>query len=870
LSTIANSTQASVFKYPGQAHLDQFSGGPMYMFVKTGSTTLTLYYSNNQGSTWSSSTFTFTRTGLQEWSNLITDSLIYLHLAYRVNEGGRDKVCYIRFTKNSDTSYTAGPEVVVSNLADGGTPGSTTGGMSLVVMRFAPHRFKAFIAFGRVSGSLHGVELCSVNIDLGATWTFTATKANFQGSSVWLHTGSGTIRPILELEHIGNGHSSSTWNMWLAWGRTTIRLTKIKYIGRWLLSPSTVTLATGVAAQEAVGGRWAPGVFSVPIPNDTAVTVYERNSANTSTTIRTTPTAHPAGVVKTCAIAFLPKAGGCDFKIFAVGTSNTNIYYIDFTNSGAVWGTWTLAVSTTEDSAGNNWGIRASAHWTAKYDIYSDHASNVQTHTQIAQQVTPGTPFFLTPAEFSTADVGLPLSFTWDFTDLNELETQSAYALSRQIGAGSLSYWRASDSTWQATEQQNSTATQGVTLPAAWGTDGDANHTYKVKIWDSGSLTSGVYSSAAVVVPSVNSTVVMTYPPETYITKALDQFTRSGALNASTPSPTSPGANWVANGWTCDGTKATANPTVIGTPHVADLDINGTGDCRVTLPFELDTTSPSGNDRTVYVAAKYTTTGGGQVIRATIAITPAGVKTMELAKITNGATTVLGTVELVGMPTGTTTAMTMVIALDGHLARVILTQGAMRWELVGVVSDSERTTLAAVDGIRMSLTQPASSTGMKVLELTADAATAAQVHVLSSIEVTWTNTSQSQYRITIIDDSDGLTVYDSQWLVGSADRAYVPGYFLVDNKSYVVQLTTKNSEGLEGAPIRHRISMDYVEPNQPFVTLDPDSENGVITVIIRNPDPQGSTPALHSQDIWRRKVGDTSDGERVVKGLSGA
>ena len=99
------------------------------------------------------------------------------------------------------------------------------------------------------------------------------------------------------------------------------------------------------------------------------------------------------------------------------------------------------------------------------------------------------------------ADVSSTLVLDWNFVDSDPSDTQSAYAVSRQIGAGSLTYWRASDSTWQATEQKNTSATTGLSLATSWASASDAAHTFKVKVWDTPDAASG-YSSGFIVIPS--------------------------------------------------------------------------------------------------------------------------------------------------------------------------------------------------------------------------------------------------------------------------------------------------------------------------------------------------------------------------------
>jgi hypothetical protein len=119
-------------------------------------------------------------------------------------------------------------------------------------------------------------------------------------------------------------------------------------------------------------------------------------------------------------------------------------------------------------------------------------------------------------AQGQAADVSATLLLDWNFTDPDPTDTQSAYALSKQEGAGALEYWRASDSTWQATEQKNIIGTTAVTLPTAWGIDADPVHTYKVKVWDQSDVAS-TYGDGLSVIPSAKVNPTVATPTEAQV-----------------------------------------------------------------------------------------------------------------------------------------------------------------------------------------------------------------------------------------------------------------------------------------------------------------------------------------------------------------
>jgi hypothetical protein len=73
---------------------------------------------------------------------------------------------------------------------------------------------------------------------------------------------------------------------------------------------------------------------------------------------------------------------------------------------------------------------------------------------------------------------------------------------------------------------------------------------------------------------------------------------------------------------------------------------------------------------------------------------------------------------------------------------------------------------------------------------------------------------------------------------------------------------------LASAQVSVTFTVDYVEPATPSLTATPMTALGVIRVAITNPAPTGGQPALVSQDIYRRIVGDTTDGTLIASGLA--
>ena len=117
---------------------------------------------------------------------------------------------------------------------------------------------------------------------------------------------------------------------------------------------------------------------------------------------------------------------------------------------------------------------------------------------------------------------GAALVLDWAFVDSDAGDSQTAYAMRRQIGAGTLYYWRASDSTWQAAEVKNTETATTLSLASGWGADVDANYKFAVKTWDDIDA-AGVYSAELTVVPSVPDLPTITTPTNaaTWVTSAM-------------------------------------------------------------------------------------------------------------------------------------------------------------------------------------------------------------------------------------------------------------------------------------------------------------------------------------------------------------
>jgi hypothetical protein len=242
----------------------------------------------------------------------------------------------------------------------------------------------------------------------------------------------------------------------------------------------------------------------------------------------------------------------------------------------------------------------------------------------------PNTPTWAAPSTGAAANVGASLLLDWNFTDVDPGDVQSAYALSRQIGAGALNYWRASDSTWQVAEVKNVSATSAVTLATAWAVHTDAAHTFKAKVWDSADLASA-YSAGVVVIPSTPINPAITAPTAAQVLN-VDHVTLTWTATEQTQyriqlNVQGGGAQVYDSGFVSDSvTRSVLVPYTLATGTAWTLTLTTknneglssvaqTRDFSVTLvPPNTPTLIASPTPAAGYIAVKITNPGGGTAV----------------------------------------------------------------------------------------------------------------------------------------------------------------------------------------------------------------------------------------------------------------
>lgn len=512
MATIATTTNAAPCIYPSTQLLTMGYTGKLYALVKSSTAdTYVVYHSIDAGVSWNV-LGTVVRTNIVEIGGLKADNYGWLYWVYRLNEAGEDRVCFRRMYIPTG-AWTI--ESFLGGINHGGTPGSQVSGVDIATYYYGGY-FWVCVAKGHGTSNAQGMTVHGAHINQNGT--LVSNDAVIQGTRKWLTGGaSGRSTPQISIEHTGNEIYSSSPNLWISFGRTGLYIVKLAWRGGGWTGPSSyVTAVSSIGATDSIAGRWDTDRF-IMVVKDPAVAdrvlLVERNRANTVTTLRQNPNAHPTGNIRQCTVAYDPTSRNA--RVFAIGTSTAVIYYADYVRATDVWSGWSSVSADAVMGANvDNFNVRRSNQVNAHYDVILavSGSPNTVKNIVLGTNYAPNIPTWAAPNNGDAQNVSASLLLDWDFHDIDPADAQTAYAVSRQIGAGALNYWRASDSTWQVAEVKNTSATTAITIPSSWGSGSDATYTFKVKVWDSTDVASA-YSAALMVVPSVVVNPTIVNPP---------------------------------------------------------------------------------------------------------------------------------------------------------------------------------------------------------------------------------------------------------------------------------------------------------------------------------------------------------------------
>lgn len=515
MGTVGTTTNTNPLLYAAGTNIARHKSGDLYASFLDSSGNVAIYRSQNGGGSWSSYA-SWAHSGIQEHVMRVTQS-DDLHVVIRTNESSQDRIYYRRLSTYSGVWKN---ETALGALANGGVAGAAYGGVDIVHWyRQSSQEHYAAVGAAVTIGAQHGVELFGLydNPYGGGqpTWNNQIVGVPSNTTRRWLWTGSGRIGLSMDVEHGGDDGNAGTPTFWIAAGRTSLRMIRVGWYGGWWQGPDAPTIIlSSIAAQNSISGRWDGSRFLAVVPNPTVTDqcwLVERDKANSTTQVRATPS-HPTGVIRSCTVSYDP--GNGDARVFAVGTSTAVLYYASYVRATGLWSSWTSVLATAVLGATpENYSVRRGAYGASKFDVLTAHSGSPNTITHTRQTLTypPTVPYWETPPTGQAQDVNAALVLNWGYSGFDPDDAQTAYALRRQIGAGAFAYFRASDSTWQATEQKNTSASTDRTLASGWGAGSDANHSYSVKIWNTADVASS-YSGALVIVPSVKVQPTITYP----------------------------------------------------------------------------------------------------------------------------------------------------------------------------------------------------------------------------------------------------------------------------------------------------------------------------------------------------------------------
>jgi hypothetical protein len=129
--------------------------------------------------------------------------------------------------------------------------------------------------------------------------------------------------------------------------------------------------------------------------------------------------------------------------------------------------------------------------------------------------------------------------------------------------------------------------------------------------------------------------------------------------------------------------------------------------------------------------------------------------------------------------------------------------------------------------------------------------------ITASFLLQWTVTgaTQAQYRIWVYRTLDEVLLQDTGWVASTATSHQLSG--LESDVEHRIELQVRDSLLVESNVATVLVTPSYNRPEVPIVTVTSFPENGYIRIDVSNPEPQGDRPNPTSNEVYRRKVGET-------------
>lgn len=123
---------------------------------------------------------------------------------------------------------------------------------------------------------------------------------------------------------------------------------------------------------------------------------------------------------------------------------------------------------------------------------------------------------------------------------------------------------------------------------------------------------------------------------------------------------------------------------------------------------------------------------------------------------------------------------------------------------------------------------------------------------------------QSAYQV--VRKEGATTVSDTGKVASTVAREFILSG-LVNGASYSVEVAVWDNKNVKSSVSVRTFTVSYTPPAIPLLTVTSDADNGRNVVTWDNPTPSGTEPAILSNDLFRRKVGE-ADWVRIATGLA--
>lgn len=471
------------------------STGRLLVPIIDGST-LTVWYSDDDGQTWGTLTGTIAGAGSIGASIAVssTDEVILMW-------GGSGGTLSVRAGTISGTTITWG--------SDFGLYGGNEYGGDMCVYRVGSTTTWAHAAYWDAVNEI--VRVQHLQKEDGGSWT------NPKGT-IALYSSLAYGEVSIDFHHTGDGQTVQSGTPHLYVGMR-IASASSAYFRKLVYSAGPAWTAnatrTMINSVPSSGSQTRNGpvlafngtdVFIAAVDDASPwITVAKRDAADTTTT-----SINPGALGSSTASGLhgitVDSATG-NIAVWARSAADGDLYSNNY--DGASWSGWTLRRADATNNSAQALRHRAGSPHAAAVDQPS--AGGVYYVEGPSYNEAPTTPELENPSDGASQDVNASLYVQWVFHDPDPGDTQGAYSLRRQIGTASYSYW--TGAAWTASESAStkiSTSATALTLSSSWGSDGDDSHYYAVKTWDAADAGPSSWSLESEVIPSAKDNPTVT------------------------------------------------------------------------------------------------------------------------------------------------------------------------------------------------------------------------------------------------------------------------------------------------------------------------------------------------------------------------